>query len=100
MRGFDLTNPPPTERDPILTAETRFITAEFCSTWARRIVKCSLKIPSKADEEVPNINFVFDVGQNGLIFRLLAVFSGRFLHGTTAMSCRNGFRKSFYIFNF
>ena len=61
MRGFDFTNPPPTERDPFLTAETRFITAEFCSTWARRIVKCSLKIPSKADEEVPNINFVFDV---------------------------------------
>ena len=43
---------------------------------------------------------IFGNFQNGLIFRILAVFSSRFLHRTTGMCCRNVFSMFFCIFNF
>ena len=43
---------------------------------------------------------IFGHFQISLIFRILAVFSSRFLHRTTAMCCRNVFSMFFCIFNF
>ena len=43
---------------------------------------------------------IFGNFQNALIFRILAVFSSRFLHRTTAMCCRNVFSMFLCIFNF
>ena len=43
---------------------------------------------------------IFATFQSPLIFRVLAVFSSRFLHRTTAMSCRNVFSMLFCFFNF
>ena len=43
---------------------------------------------------------IFSNVQYGLIFRIITVFSSRFLHRTTAMSCSNIFSILFCIFNF
>ena len=43
---------------------------------------------------------IFGHFQNALIFRILAVFSSRFLHRKTAMCCRNVLSMFFCIFNF
>ena len=43
---------------------------------------------------------IFGNFQNGLIFRILAVFWNRFFHRTTAMCCRNAFSIFLCIFNF
>ena len=43
---------------------------------------------------------IFGHFQNALIFPILAVFSSRFLHRTTAMCCRNVFSMFLCIFNF
>ena len=43
---------------------------------------------------------IFPNFQNALIFRILAVFWSRFLHRTTAMSCRNVFTMFLCILNF
>ena len=43
---------------------------------------------------------IFGYFQSALIFPILAVFSSRFLHRTTAMCCRNVFSMFLCIFNF
>ena len=43
---------------------------------------------------------IFGHFQNTLIFRILAIFSSRFSHRTTAMCCRNVFSMFLCIFNF
>ena len=43
---------------------------------------------------------IFGNFQNGLIFRILVVFSSLFLHRTTAMFCTNGFSMFSSILNF
>ena len=42
---------------------------------------------------------IFGKFQNALIFRILAIFSSRFLHRTTAMCCRKVFSMFLCIFN-
>ena len=43
---------------------------------------------------------IFGHFQNALIFRILCVFSSRFLHRTTGMCCRNVLSMFLCIFNF
>ena len=74
---------------PGLKGFREFRETDPCSSRANNMVMCSLCLVA-----------IFGHFQNALIFRILAVFSSRFLHRTTAKCCRNVFSMFLCIFTF